>query len=94
MFGEQVRGARKQRGLTRDQLAERIQVQPCSISRIENGTRGVDVVTLNRLVEELDLDPAAALRGAAETAQARSNRPDSHVDDDVVDLSSDDTDHS
>lgn len=45
-FGQRLRALRQQRGLSQEQLAERLDVSPESISNLE---RGVHAPTFNRL---------------------------------------------
>jgi transcriptional regulator with XRE-family HTH domain len=49
------------RGLSQDQLAERLETSVASISRIENGTQPYTQDTLEALAEALMTDPASLL---------------------------------
>ena len=60
MLGERIRAARLARGWTQQQLARRVGASQAGISAIERGRRGgVNRRLLARLVEALDLAPAA-----------------------------------
>lgn len=45
-FGEQLRKAREEKGITQQTLAENVYVTRQTISRYENGERYPDIVTL------------------------------------------------
>lgn len=63
LFGENVRAARKARGWTQEELAEKTGLAAVQVSRIERGVREVRITTLLRLLKALDLPPDALLRG-------------------------------
>lgn len=48
-FGEQLRKAREEKGITQQTLAENVYVTRQTISRYENGERYPDIVTLKKL---------------------------------------------
>ena len=52
---------REFRGLTQEQLAERVETSVPSISRLENGTQPYTQDTLEALAEALNTDPASLL---------------------------------
>lgn len=54
-IGERIRAARKERGLTQDELAERIGMNGRHLSRIETGKLGAPKRTLLRIAEGLDI---------------------------------------
>jgi transcriptional regulator with XRE-family HTH domain len=54
--GQKISGQRKAVGLTQAELAERVDVQPETISRIENGKRTPSLKLLARLSVALDLE--------------------------------------
>lgn len=52
LIGEMIKEARKEAGLTQEQLAERIGTKKTYISRLENGKGDIQLSTLFRIVEE------------------------------------------
>jgi transcriptional regulator with XRE-family HTH domain len=63
LFGENVRTARKARGWTQEELAEKTGLAAVQVSRIERGVREVRITTLLRLLKALELPPETLLRG-------------------------------
>lgn len=61
-FGENVRAARKERGWTQEELAEKTGLAAVQISRIERGVREVRITTLLRLLKALDISPGVLLQ--------------------------------
>ncbi len=61
-IGLMIREAREQAGLTQKQLAERLQVKPPLISRLENNAGDVKLSTLHRIASGLNLQLTVALR--------------------------------
>jgi HTH-type transcriptional regulator / antitoxin HipB len=55
-FGQLVEAARKRKGLTQAELANRVGVQAAQISRIESGSKGPSTETLVSIAVELDID--------------------------------------
>lgn len=53
MFGKRVKELREKRGLTQAQLAEKIGVEPVSISSIEVGRYGSHFKTIEKLMKAL-----------------------------------------
>ncbi len=60
-IGVMIREAREQAGLTQKQLAERLQVKPPLISRLENNAGDVKLSTLHRIASGLNLQLNIAL---------------------------------
>lgn len=56
-----IREWRQHRGLTLEQLADRLEVTASHISMLERGQRGYAQETLERLAEALQTDPASLL---------------------------------
>ena len=54
-FGCRVRQARKNAGLTQAALAEKLNLDETTISRIENGTRNPSLKILQRLADGMDM---------------------------------------
>ena len=68
-FGEKLSAARRAKGYTQEQLAEKLIVSRTNISRWESGKMMPDLDTINRLSQILDCDFFAAEEGSAD-AQA------------------------
>ncbi len=61
-LGEQIKRARKERGLTQEALAQKAHISRATLSRLENGhIAQISVVTLNDILNhlgyELDIKP-------------------------------------
>ncbi len=54
-IGVMIKEARQQAGLTQKQLAERLQVKPPLISRLENNAGDVKLSTLHKIASGLNL---------------------------------------
>jgi transcriptional regulator with XRE-family HTH domain len=52
-FGERVRAARRERGMTQEQLAEAAGIHPTFVSNLERGYRVATIVTLVRVARGL-----------------------------------------
>jgi transcriptional regulator with XRE-family HTH domain len=73
ILGDALRALRKRAGLTQEQLAERLGVDPTFVGRLERGQRGAHWRTVRRILTALDTsvsDFAAAVE-AAERTQRR-----------------------
>ena len=57
-----LRDWRKERGLTQEQLAERLHITKASISRLESGKQGWDGIFLEAAAEALNCTPADLIR--------------------------------
>lgn len=60
-IGTRLRAARRERGLTQDQLAERARLSPDMISRIERGDRRPSIPALHALAAALRISPSQLL---------------------------------
>lgn len=56
LLGGALRRLRDATGITQEELAERLQMDPTYISRIERGRRGVQWLTVQRFLRALDSD--------------------------------------
>lgn len=56
VLGRALRVLRDQAGLTQEELAARLQIDPTYISRIERGRRGIQWLTVQRFLRALDAD--------------------------------------
>lgn len=71
-IGRAIRGARESRGLTQNELGERIGVGGKAVSKWENGKGLPDISLLESLGEQLGLSVAELLSGRAVNNQNRS----------------------
>lgn len=60
--GLNVQQARRERGLSQEELAHRAAVHQTYLSGVERGTRNPTVMVLDKIARALDLDPADLLR--------------------------------
>lgn len=63
LIGNNVRKCRMERGLTQEELANRVDVDPSTIARIEGGFRMMSIVNLHAVAEALNVSYDALLRG-------------------------------
>jgi transcriptional regulator with XRE-family HTH domain len=54
ILGRALRALRKQAGITQEQLAERLAVDPTFVGRLERGQRGAHWRTIRRILAALD----------------------------------------
>lgn len=71
-----IKEYREMRGLTQQQLADKIEVQRNSISRYENGGREPDPATLIKLAKALNTTVDSLLVGEEETTSGRQKKED------------------
>lgn len=57
-FGQRVRLARKERGMTQEQLSEQLNISPSFLGHIERGTRVPSLDTLTNLCNVLCMPPS------------------------------------
>ncbi len=62
-FGRRLAEVRKSRGLTQQQLAEKLEVSLVSIGYIETGKRWPRLVTLHRIADRLDVPLVDLFKG-------------------------------
>lgn len=60
-IGKRIKAARERSGLTRESLAERIEVTPRFIADVERGSVGISVPTLIRICETLNISSDSLL---------------------------------
>lgn len=58
LFGKKLKALREERGLTQQELAELVNMQPNSIAQIEIGYKAVSFATIEKFVEKLDISYA------------------------------------
>lgn len=62
VLGEVVTAARERAGLKQSVVAARLALPASYLSKIESGTRRLDVIELVRLAEAMETDPAELVR--------------------------------
>lgn len=73
VLGKVLTAARETRGLKQSTVAERLGLPASYLSKIENGTRRLDVIELIHIAEAMDADPSELV---ASLREALSNRED------------------
>ncbi|EPC8411303.1 helix-turn-helix domain-containing protein [Bacillus thuringiensis] len=61
LVGENIRFLRKKRGLTQEELAERIDLQQAYIGGVERGERNISMLTLQKIAVGLEVSPDKVL---------------------------------
>lgn len=61
LVGENIRLLRKKRGLTQEELAERINLQQAYIGGVERGERNISMLTLQKIAVGLEVSPEKVL---------------------------------
>ncbi len=72
VLGRALRALRKEAGMTQEQLAERLGVDPTFVGRLERGQRGAHWRTIRRILIALDAsisDFAAAIEAAERSSR-------------------------
>lgn len=84
LIGNNVRRYRMARGMTQEELAARIEVEPSTITRIEGGTRMMSILMLYSIAEALNVsydallcDPTVDSHVANITVKLSGQTPDS-----------------
>ena len=62
LLGEVLVRARERAGLKQSDVAARLGLPASYLSKIENGTRRLDVIELIQIAEAMDTDPAEIMR--------------------------------
>lgn len=65
LLGQNIQRLRKERGLLQQELAERVGIEPVSVSRLETGASLPSVVRLAEIAEALDVSLAELVGGAS-----------------------------
>jgi len=65
VIGERLKNARKQKHLTQEQLAEKIDVSIAFLSRIERGSSQINLKRLSQICEILDVTEGDILNGSS-----------------------------
>jgi transcriptional regulator with XRE-family HTH domain len=74
LVGDNVRQARKLRGLTQEQFAVKSGFSQQYLSSLENGKRNPSVITLYEIAVALSVQPADLLRPARVRSKAKQTR--------------------
>lgn len=72
-FGQNLKAARKRKNLTLEQFAERAELSPKTVWRIENGQRGTTITTLVRICQILDTSPSILLAADLDDSYPRKS---------------------
>ena len=67
-FGQRLRELRAERGVSQDDLADKTDVHPTAIGRLERGKREPRLSTILRLARGLDVDPGELLNDLRSTS--------------------------
>lgn len=65
VIGERLKKARKEKGLTQEQLAEKIDVSIAFLSRIERGSSQINLKRLSQVCEILEITEGDILNGTS-----------------------------
>ncbi|MEI6101825.1 MAG: helix-turn-helix transcriptional regulator [Eubacteriales bacterium] len=71
-MGGRLRKIREDLGLSREELAEQIQISPRYLAEIENGAKSMSAMTIYKACENLSISADYLLMGRTETADASS----------------------
>lgn len=64
LIGNNVRKCRMERGMTQEELANKINAAPSTIARIEGGSRMMSILSLQAVAQALNVSYDALLRGS------------------------------
>ena len=67
--GKRIKQARERRGMTQEELAERIDISASHMSVAERGKKGLKLETLVNIANALDVSPSELLQDVAVHAQ-------------------------
>jgi transcriptional regulator with XRE-family HTH domain len=70
-FGATLRAARRSRGLTQEEIAERADFDPTYTSLLERGLRTPTLTVLLKLAEALQIEPAELINGFAQRLRGK-----------------------
>lgn len=79
VIGERLKRARKEKHMTQEQLAEKIDVSIAFLSRIERGSSQINLKRLSQICEILDVTEGDILNGV-------SSKSAKYLDNEFVDL--------
>ena len=69
ILGEVLTRVREREGLRQSEVAERLGLPASYLSKIENGTRRLDVIELIRIAEAMNVEPDEIVREVAKEMQ-------------------------
>lgn len=72
LIGNNVRRCRTERGMTQEELANRADVTPSTIARIEGGSRMMSILNLHAVASALNVSYDSLLRGCDADARVRN----------------------
>ena len=88
MVGEQIRKARRLRGMTQERLAEQSGLSFSYISDVERGTRNISLESLGKIINALGVKPAQLFEDIDEIPEhSRNGELHSNIEDLVTLLS-------
>ena len=65
VIGERIKKARKEKGLTQEQLSEKLDISIAFLSRVERGSSKVNLKRLTQICEILDISQGEILNGVS-----------------------------
>lgn len=68
VIGERLKNARLEKGMTQDQLAEKLNVSVAFLSRIESGKTRINLIRLNEICTLTGVSEAFILTGTSENS--------------------------
>ena len=71
LLGEVLVRARERAGLKQSEVSARLGLPASYLSKVENGTRRLDVIELIQIAEAMDSDPAEIVRELRRTLRKR-----------------------
>lgn len=71
ILGEVLTRIREREGLKQSEVAERLGLPASYLSKVENGTRRLDVIELIRIAEAMRVEPAEVVREVQKALRGR-----------------------
>ena len=79
VIGERIKKARKEKGLTQEQLSEKLDISIAFLSRVERGNSKINLKRLTQICEILDISQGEILNGV-------SNKSNNYLNDEFANL--------
>jgi transcriptional regulator with XRE-family HTH domain len=73
-IGIRIRTIRKHKGMTQDQLAEKAGLQDSYIGGVERGERNISLITLEKIINGLEITPSSLFQLNAFDFEDESNK--------------------